>query len=311
MKVFRYGEDEIERQPDASVTIGTFDGVHMGHRSLLEALLAGQHPTVVTFEPHPQHVLRSRPDRLQILTPTEEKLRKMERLGIERAVILPFNKGIAEIPAEQFLRDILVGTIGLKRLVVGFNHSFGRNREGDIEFMRQRQETYGYELVVVEARTEGDRAVSSTRIRRALSDGDVDSANRYLGMPYRMIGTVVRGDGRGHDLGYPTANLVPLDRDQLVPAEGVYAVRAKVDGKHYDGVASIGYKETFGEGRPLAVEVHLFDVDLDLYGKVMAVDWVSFLRGQKRFDSREELIVQMHEDSRKAREVLGDLSSPK
>lgn len=310
MHVYRYGHDTIQHRARASLTIGTFDGVHLGHHHLLSAVLAGECPTVVTFDPHPRHVLSSGPDRLQILTPLPEKLRKLEALGIERTVVLPFNREMASIEAERFLADILVNGIGMDRLVVGFNHSFGRNREGNINFMRDRQERYGYTLQVVEAHEADELAVSSTRIRVALETGKLADANRYLGQRYRTQARVIRGEGRGRDLGYPTANLAFLDPDQLLPAEGVYAVRMRdEDGSWYDGVASIGRKETFGDDIGVTLEVHVFDQSLDLYDHTIWVEWVAFLRGQEKFDSAQALIDQMDDDSREARRILGALAA--
>lgn len=304
MKVYRYGEDQIDREPHASLTLGSFDGVHLGHHALLDKVLEGEHPTVVTFDPHPQHVLGNHKDRLRILTPVEEKLAKLELAGIERVVIMPFSKALASWSANQFLKGLLLDTIGMKRLVVGFNHSFGRNREGNLDFMKAKAPEYGYELEVVDARLVEQIAVSSTRIRNALTQGDLREANASLGRAYRVEATVVRGEGRGRDLGFPTANLEPLDPDQLVPAEGVYAVRVHYAGRMHDGVGSIGRKETFGEN-PLTLEVHLFNFADDLYDKVVQVEWVEFLRGQEAYSSAEALIDQMNKDAAQAKEILG------
>ncbi len=303
MKVIRYGQDELTPLPRASLTLGTFDGVHLGHRDLLAELMRGETPTVVTFEPHPQHVLRSHPDRLQLLTPTGEKLRKLEKAGVQRTVILPFTLELSRLSADEFLRRLLLSEIGMARLVVGFNHSFGRNREGDLDFIKDRSRQLGFELVVVDAFRESGDPVSSTRIRRALKNGDLRAANRFLTSAFRMKLEVIRGEGRGHDLGYPTANLIPVDPDQLIPAEGVYAVRVLLDGQSLDGVASVGRKETFGE-KPLAIEVHIFDHDLDLYYRTLDVVWIDYLRPQRAFDGAEALIAEMDRDCRRARELL-------
>lgn len=303
MIVVRYGKDELKREPGASLTLGTFDGVHQGHRDLLGELLRGDLPTVVTFEPHPQHVLRTHPEPLQILTPTPEKLRKLQRIGVQRTVILPFTPELAALPAEEFLAGLLVSEIGMNRLVVGFNHSFGHNREGNIDFMRERSDDLGYELTVVEAHTSGERAVSSTLIRRALREGNLRWANHWLTAPYRMEAEVVHGEGRGRNLGCPTANLLPSHADQLIPAEGVYAVRATKNGDLLPGVASIGHKETFGE-HPLAIEVHLFGIDENLYDRRMTVEWIDYLRPQEAFASARRLVREIESDIEKARVSL-------
>ncbi len=307
MEVYRYCEEQIPRVADATVTIGTFDGVHLGHHHLLRAVLDGPHPTVVTFDPHPRHVLSVGPERLQVLTTIEEKLRKLEKLGIERTIIIPFTREISALGADDFLRDILVNTVGLKKLVVGFNHSFGRNREGNIDFMRANEEKYGYGLVVISAHEADEVAVSSTRIRIALESCNLADATRFLGCHYRTEATVVSGEGRGRDLGYPTANLDFFDTNQLQPAEGVYAVRIRTaDRVWHSGVASIGRKETFGPDYDVAIEVHIFDQDLELYGQTVWVEWIEYLRGQEAFASVEELVKAMDEDSRRARAILDE-----
>ena len=303
MKVYRYGVDKIDHEPRASLTLGAFDGVHLGHRALLDRVLEGDHPTVVTFDPHPQHVLGKQPDRLRILTPVHEKLAKLELVGIERVVIVPFSLALASWSADHFLKGLLIDTIGMNRLVVGFNHSFGRNRAGNLEFMKTKAPEYEYELVVVDARLVEEIAVSSTRIRNALRDGDLFAANSSLGRAYRLEASVVHGDGRGRNLGFPTANLKLADPDQLVPAEGVYAVRVHCDDESHDGVGSIGRKETFGDN-PLTLEVHLFDINLDLYDKVVQVEWVDFLREQEAYNSADALVEQMRKDAVMARKAL-------
>ncbi len=304
MKVFRYGEQKIERCGDSSLTIGSFDGVHRGHRKLLAAICEGQCPTVVTFDPHPQTVLRMPGDRVSILTPLAEKLRKLENAGVERAVVIPFNREMAARTADDFMQNILVEEVGLKKLIVGYNHSFGRGREGDIEFMRRNQERYGYELQVIDAHDVDGETVSSTKVRNALKEAALETANRFLGSPYRMAAQVVGGDGRGAKLGYPTANLEPLEANQLIPAEGVYAMRLIVGDRVYDGVGSIGRKETFGKHLPIAVEIHLFDVELDIYGQRVDAQFLGYLRGQRAFASVEALTEQMEQDCTRAREAL-------
>ncbi len=297
MKVYRYGEDKIERRPEASVTLGTFDGVHQGHRALLNSVLKGECSTLITFYPHPQLVLKRHLDKLMILTPLKEKLIKLELLGLERVIIIPFDKALSEMSASDFLKEIIIDTVGAKRIVVGFNHFFGKNREGNLAFLQENREKYGYDLEIVDAYIEEQMAVSSTIIRKSLIAGLLDEANAALGRRYRIEGCVVRGDGRGKDLGYPTANIEPLMKEQLIPAEGVYAVRIHLDdGKWYDGVASIGRKETFGDSLPVTVEVHLFNFDEDLYDQIVHVEWVKYLREQEQFKSVADLITQLDKD---------------
>jgi riboflavin kinase/FMN adenylyltransferase len=234
----------------------------------------------------------------------QEKIRKLDLLGIDRLVVIPFNHEFASQSAEEFLRDILVGTIGLKHLVVGYNHSFGKDREGNIEFLKERATEYNYTLDVVDAHEISGIAISSTKIRHALQEGNLNVANGYLGTPYRLAGTVVSGNGRGKTLGYPTANIQPEDADQLIPAQGVYAVNVRIGDEIFPGVGSIGYAETFSSDNPLMIEVHIFDFERDLYGIRLKVDWVEFIRKQVKFGGKEELVIAMNEDEKKARRIL-------
>lgn len=197
MNVYRLGEDRIERDPYGSVTIGTFDGVHKGHYSILKKVMEGGHSTVVTFDPHPQHVMRNFPDKIKIITPVCEKLRKLELLGIERTIIIPFNREFSSITAEYFLETILINTIGLKRLVVGFNHSFGKGRAGDTSFLKAKSGELGFELFIMDPYQYEGKTISSTLIRKTVKEGDIAAANSYLGNPFRLIGTVVKGQNRG------------------------------------------------------------------------------------------------------------------
>ncbi len=305
MKIYRLGLDEFKADPEASITIGSFDGVHLGHHSLLNKVLEGKRPTVATFDPHPAHVLMRKPGKIRILTPLEEKISLLESAGIERLVVIPFDEELAELTAERFLTEILIEKIGMKRLVVGFNHSFGKGKQGDIEFLRANADEYDYELVIVDPCRQGETTVSSTGIRKALLAGRIADANALLGREYRLHARVIRGDGRGQELGYPTANLEPVDATQVVPAEGVYAVRVIVEGEEYPGVGSVGRRSTFGDEGPVIVEVHIFDADPDLYGKKIKVDWIEYIRPQEKYKNSEELIAQMDRDSRRARELTG------
>ncbi len=303
MRVERLGTESLIRDEKSTVTIGSYDGVHVGHRKILDLVIEGGHSTVVTFHPHPQLVLKNRPDRLELLTPLEEKLRKLEKIGINRVVVVPFTNEFASLSAHDFLHDVLVDKIGLKRIVVGFNHAFGHDRKGTTEYLREQGQHHGFDVVVVDAHTLEGAAVSSTRIRKALRSGDLKTAGSFLGTPYRLIGTVVSGSSRGRKLGFPTANLNPVDPDQLIPAEGVYAIRVHVEGNVYPGVGSIGYSTTFGEN-PLRIEAHLFDVELDLYGKRIAIELLDYLRPQETYPDADALIRQMEIDRRKAKEAI-------
>ncbi len=296
IEVYQLGMDLIPRVKNAALTIGTFDGVHVGHQQILNRLVDREKPTVVTFDPHPQQILKNKAKKISIITPIVEKVRKLEKLGIERVIVIPFNIEFASITAERFLHEILIDSIGMNKLVVGYNHSFGRNREGDIEFLAKKSEECNFELEIIDAHTLSGVAISSTKIRNALHDGQLDIANDYLGSPYRIIGNVVKGNSRGRELGYPTANIEPIDPAQLIPAEGVYSVRVHADGKIYAGAGSIGTNLTFTDDEKIRIEVHLIDTEIDLYGKTIIVEWLEFLRKQEKYSSREDLIKQLKID---------------
>jgi len=291
----------------AWVTIGVFDGVHRGHQALLRDFVAearqhGAPAVVVTFYPHPAEVLGNHRAPFYLTTP-EEKAAYIAALGVDVLVTHPFNREIAQRSARAFMED-LHAHLGLRRLWVGYDFALGRNREGDIPALRALGKVLGYTVHVVEPyRLDGD-VVSSTRIRQALAAGDVALAARLLGRRYIVPGEVVRGDGRGRQIGFPTANLAVWPK-RMVPATGVYACYADVDGHKYPAVVNIGVRPTF-EQQPAAprLEAHLLDFHGDLYGKTLPVEFVARLREERRFPSPEALAAQIQRDIAAARAVL-------
>ena len=310
----RSGGDAVRPAPGSIVTTGTFDGVHHGHQAIVRYLVdrarhVGGAPTVVTFDPHPREVLTGTP--VPLLTTLDERADLLEALGVERFVVVPFSRDLSLLEPEDYVRDVLVGRVGTREIVVGYDHRFGRRARGDRALLEHLGEEHGFSVDVIPAHVEGDVTVSSTEVRRLLAeDGDAARAATLLGRPYRIAGTVVRGDARGRTIGFPTANVAPSSDRKLVPAVGVYAVRAALPGgagrppEVRDGMMNVGRRPTFEADGATRVEVHLFDTDADLYGRRLVVDVVARLRGERRFDGVDGLVAQLGRDRDAARAAL-------
>lgn len=293
IKVTPLGEAEFRRR---KIAIGTFDGIHVGHRAVIEGA-----DTVLTFEPHPLEILNPAAAP-KLLMPFDIKRDVLDGLGIREMIVIDFNESFTRITAEQFIEEILIGRLGAEEVAVGDNFRFGQKARGTPEMLAERTEfqTRVEPLVEVDGET-----VSSTRIRALIAAGDLEGARRCLGVPFMIEGEVVTGDKRGRELGFPTANIVPDDRFVL-PGHGVYAAFA--DG--LPAAVSIGVRPTFDSGRGVLVETYILDRDVDLYGKILRVAFVKRLRGEKRFDSAEELIEQMERDVEETRAVCGSFHRP-
>lgn len=291
----------------AVLTVGTFDGVHRGHWELLQRVVRraeerGRPSVLVTFDPHPLRIVR--PDAAPpLLTTPLEKMEILAESGLTYAAFLRFDRTLAAFEPDRFVEEILVGRFGLSHLVIGYDHGFGRGRSGDVETLRAAGRRFGFDVEVVEPVQAGAAPISSTRIRRAVADGDVLAAAEGLGRPYSLRGTVVRGDGRGRALGFPTANLELNDPDKLLPAEGIYVVRAVLREGTIDGVLHLGPRPTFVGASP-TIELHLLDWEGNLYGRHVRVDLCARLRAIERFDDTPALIAAMHADVAAARDVL-------
>jgi riboflavin kinase/FMN adenylyltransferase len=287
------------------VAIGNFDGVHRGHRAVLDAACAeaktrGVATIMLTFEPHPRAFFSGRP--IFRLTPAPLKAALAAALGLDGTLILSFDRALAERSAEDFVREMLVERLGIAAAVTGYDFQFGKARRGTPEFLREEGGRNGFAVRIVGALEADGEAVSSTRIRAALAEADVSAANRLLGWHFAVTSTVIRGDGRGRALGYPTANMRLDPATEL--AHGIYAVRyLRPDGSLYDGVASFGRRPTFGGGDAL-FETFLFDFAGDLYGETALVSLYGFVRAEKRFDGVPALVAQMEQDSIDARAIL-------
>lgn len=289
---------------NAVITIGTFDGVHLGHKILIqqikeEAKRYNGESVVITFEPHPRSVIRPEDTTLRLLTTAEEKTSLIAQEGIQHIVIAPFTKEFSLLSAHEYIDQFLVKRFKPKKIVIGYNHQFGHHRDGNIELLNKYAVTYGYEVMEIHKQLVNDIEVSSTRIRIALTEGDVKKATELLGRPYSFSGTVVKGSQRGRTIGFPTANIQINHSLKLIPARGVYAVRVRLHDKEYSGMMNIGIRPTI-EGTFETIEVHLFNFDADIYGDTLEVKCIQRIRNEIKFTSLQELQTQLHRDKQMA-----------
>jgi len=291
------------------VTIGTFDGVHAGHRKIIERLVNAANANnldsvVLTFFPHPRMVLQKESG-LQLINTIGERKKLLEQTGIDHLVIHPFTHQFSRLTAIEFVRDILVNKLKAKKIIIGYDHRFGRNRTADINDLKQFGEDFGFEVEEITQQDVEQVAVSSTKIRNALLDGRVERANRYLQHPFTLNGTVVKGRGIGKDLGFPTANLEITEDYKLIPKNGVYVVRTQIDGESVTGMMNIGTNPTVG-GKEKTIESYFFDLDKDLYGKQLEIELLVRIRDEKKFTSVDDLKIAMKQDQAFSKQYLKD-----
>ena len=284
------------------LTTGTFDGVHRGHRTILDRLIErarqehGQ-SVLFTFHPHPRMVLFPGDNDLKLLTTQQEKIGLLEAAGLDHLLVVPFSRTFSRLHAVDYVRDVLVGAIGVHAVVIGYDHRFGRNREGDLNLLHQLGEAYDFEVDEIPAKEVDHVKVSSTKVRNALREGDVHAANELLGYDYSLRGVVVKGDQLGRTIGYPTANIGAVDPFKLVPADGVYAVEVELKDDHHKGMLYIGERPTVkGGANARTIEVNIFDLDRDLYGEDITVRFMHRIRGDMHFDGMEGLKAQLDLD---------------
>lgn len=308
MKVYK-GLEEFEKIDRAVVTTGTFDGVHIGHQTILKRLneVAKRNngeSVLLTFFPHPRMVLQPDSD-LKLINTIEEKIKLLENANIDHLIVHPFTRAFSRTTSLEFVRDILVNKIGTEKLVIGYDHHFGRNREGSFEHLKEFGPLYGFEVEEITAQEIDDVNVSSTKIRKALAEGDVSTANSYLGHSFTICGIVEHGDKIGRTLGFPTANLKINESYKLIPANGVYAVTAIHNGTELKGMLNIGTRPTLEQKElQLKVEVHLFDFNADLYGEELQIKFVHWIREEKKFDDLESLKNEIAKDANRALNAL-------
>ncbi len=310
MKVYR----SLQQLPvfnRAVLTIGTFDGVHLGHQQIIRQLLTeatatGGESVLISFYPHPRKVVQ--PDKfIAELTALDERIELLKQQGLDNLVVVPFNKEFSEQTAQQYIKDFLVDRFHPSLIIIGYDHKFGNNREGDYRLLEQMGGQYKYTVKEIPQQLINEVAISSTKIRQALSNGEVETANQLLGYPYFFKGNIIEGNKLGRKLGYPTANLQIQDADKLVPANGVYAVEAQIEGetRMLKGMMNIGNRPTV-DGTRRSVEVHLFDFNEDIYNRHLKVYVRFHLRNEVKFDGLEKLVEQLHKDKENSLSKLAE-----
>lgn len=289
------------------VTIGTFDGVHIGHKAILKRLITSAQKenmasVVLTFFPHPRMVLQ-KDTGIKLINTINERKELLEKTGLDHLVVHPFTKEFSRLTALEFVRDILVNSLKAKKIIIGYDHRFGRNRTADINDLRDYGKTYGFEVEEINAKELDDVAVSSTKIRKAILAGDIETANNYLGYPFMLSGTVVKGKAIGRTMQYPTANLQWEESYKLIPANGVYVVQAKINDENFFGITSIGTNPTVG-GKEKTIETFFLNFNEDLYDMELRIEFLTHIRNEETFDSLELLKKAIKKDEIFAREFL-------
>ncbi|MFT6746992.1 MAG: riboflavin kinase/FMN adenylyltransferase [Glaciecola sp.] len=308
MKVFRNFED-LNISDNNVVTTGTFDGVHLGHQHVIESLISSAkkmkgESTILTFYPHPRIVLQQNSD-LKLLNELQEKVELLSKTGVDNLVIIPFTKEFSRLTSLSFVREVLVNKLATKRLIIGYDHHFGRNREGSFKHLMEYGPLYGFEVEEIPVQDVEDVNISSTKIRKALVDGKVKEAEKLLGYKYFLSGKVVKGKRIGSKIGFPTANIKVDKSYKLIPLKGVYVVKAEVGGVQYQGMLNIGVRPTFTNENEVSIEVNLFDFSKDIYDERIKVIFVDRIREEKPFESSSDLIAQLEKDKVNCIKVLG------
>lgn len=307
MKIYE-GLAEFLPVKNAVVTSGTFDGVHLGHQKILNRLreiateLSGE-TVLITYWPHPRLVLYPNEHKLRLLSTFEEKAKLLHQFGIDHLISIPFTKEFSQMSSEEFIRKVLVEKLQTKKLVIGYDHRFGKNREGSFEYLKANSLEFGFDLEEISRQDVEEIGVSSTKIRQALESGDVKTAASYLGRPYEVNGLVIKGQQIGRSIGFPTANIhIPNDY-KLIPKDGVYAVKVQVEGTFFKGMLNIGNRPTV-DGSKKTVEANLFSFEGDLYNKQVTVHFYEFLRDERKFENLDALKNQLLKDQQTAKSVL-------
>lgn len=312
MQIF-YSIKDLKKNKNTVLTLGTFDGIHPGHLKIIGRLVScskekGCRNVVITFYPHPRTILGN-DNSVKMLTTQEEKIELLEKLGVENLLIINFTKEFASLSAEDFIYDYLINGIGLTEIVLGHDHHFGKGRRGNAELLQKIADKEGFIVTKAEAFMIDGEAVSSTKIRNALAEGDIIRANRLLGRNYEFSGIVVGGDKRGRELGFPTANIKLSSQEKLLPASGVYAVKVMVENERHTGLLSIGNRPTFYNQGELVSEVYIYDFNREIYGAKVTTELVERLRGEVKFNSAEELINQMNTDKENGYKIFNKLNN--
>ena len=312
MKIYNH-IDEFTRLENAVVTIGTFDGVHVGHQKIINRLLeitrqTGGESVILSFFPHPRMILHPEDANLKLISTMSEKANLLEEAGVDHLIITPFTRDFSNLSPQEYIKGFLVDRIGTSRIVIGYDHRFGKDRSGGLEHLQQYSADYGYQVEEIPEQDIHDVAVSSTKIRLALLNGDIETANDFLGHEFMVTGKVIKGDQIGRQIGFPTANLFVEEIYKLIPSDGIYAVKVEVlDGSGtslksslLNGMAYIGHRPTIN-GMTRNIEVNIFDFDQDIYGQTVRLHFLDFIRADQKFASLEELTEQLKKDEKAVR----------
>lgn len=307
MRVFDHIED-FEKPEYAVVTIGTFDGVHIGHQTILKRLVSEAKKrkgksVLITFWPHPRFILNKDSDKLKLLSTFNEKVKMVADLGVDFILKIAFTPQFSNLSADEFVQRILVEKVGTKKLFIGYDHHFGNNREGNIQFLKAHASQYGFEVNEISKQEIDHIGVSSTKIRNTLESGEIHLANSLLGRSYSISGKIIDGKKKGRTIGFPTANIEIPESYKLLPADGAYAIKAFVNENCYYGMLNIGFKPTV-DGTERTIEAHLFNFDADIYGAEITVEFVRSLRKEMKFASIDELKAQLIKDKEAALKIL-------
>ncbi|RPA67889.1 bifunctional riboflavin kinase/FAD synthetase [Cyclobacteriaceae bacterium YHN15] len=307
MKIYE-GLEHFIPVKNAVVTSGTFDGVHLGHQKILKRIrniadeINGE-TVLITFWPHPRLVLYPEEHNLRLLSTFEEKTRLLREFGIDHLITIPFTKEFSELTSEQFIQNIIIDSLQTRKLVIGYDHRFGRNREGGFEYLKANIDKYTFELEEIAREDVDNVGISSSKIRAALEEGKVEVANEYLGREYELNGIIIKGQQLGRSIGFPTANIHITHDYKLIPCDGAYAVIAQIEGNNFKGMLNIGMRPTVN-GSSQTIEVHLFDFEGDLYDMRVCVKLKSYLRPEIKFSGLEALQQQLKKDKEEAISIL-------
>lgn len=311
MRIFKH-IDEIQFDKNTVLTIGTFDGVHLGHQEILKKLFERTRfhkgrSFLVTFHPHPRKIV-SKANDLKVLTTPDEKAFILDKMGLENLFILNFTKEFSQNSPEEFFRNFIIDKIGLKEIVVGHDHKFGKGRQGTSDTLMKLGKEFGFSVTLVDEFKVNDETISSTKLRQAITVGDILKTNKYLGRYYSFSGEVVAGDKRGRELGYPTANVKLNDGDKLLPGLGIYAAEVVIGNEKYGALLSIGRRPTFYDNGAIVPEVYIYNFNKDIYGHNIKTSVLQKIRDEEKFSSPEDLIAQMDKDKKAGIKILNEIN---
>lgn len=299
---------EIKRDEKSIITIGTFDGLHLGHQQIVDKVIqksgnTGGRSCLITFDPHPRKVIPGRND-VKLLSTLDEKIMILEQMNLDNLFVINFTQEFSTQSPEEFVEKYLVAGIGLKEIIIGYDHHFGKGRDGNFYILQELGRKFNFAVTLIPEFSIDGETVSSTKIRNSLIAGDVVKAGKMLGRPYSFTGKIVRGDGRGKQLGFPTANISVDNPDKLIPANGIYAAECIVNNEKHFGLLSIGSRPTFHKDGNIIPEFYIFDFNNDIYEKIMQVNMIEKIRDEEKFNSVDELIIQMKKDEEIGKEIL-------